>query len=259
VYDPASATHARRHADSQPRRVDTTLLRGARGSLRASLWPIPAVLGRPQIRAYQLDLTNDQHLAPATIGVAVAALRFLYTVTLHKRWSVDVAIPRPSTPQTLPVVLSPGEVVQFLDAVKAPKHRTILTACYAAGLRISEAVRLTLQVRTLRCLGRPWQHGQSVLRQLAADAGVHRRVDVLLYEAISGPVSCGVARPTIVLPIEAQTWHEDDLGRAIVHELEHVRRGDFASQCLARAVCACYWFHPLVWIAWRRLGLENPS
>jgi integrase/recombinase XerD len=96
----------------------------------------PAVLGRPQIRAYQLYLTNDQRLAPATIGVAVAALRFLYTVTLHKRWSVDAAIPRPSTPQTLPVVLSPGEVVQFLDAVNAPKHRTILTACYAAGLRI---------------------------------------------------------------------------------------------------------------------------
>jgi site-specific recombinase XerD len=44
----------------------------------------------------------------------------------------------------LPVVLSPEEVVRFLDAVKKPKHRTILTTCYAAGLRISEAVRLTI-------------------------------------------------------------------------------------------------------------------
>jgi beta-lactamase regulating signal transducer with metallopeptidase domain len=112
------------------------------------------------------------------------------------------------------------------------------------------------QVRTLRPLGRPWRHGQSILRQLAADAGVHRRVDVLLYQAVSGPLSCGVVRPTIVLPMDAQTWHEDDLGRAIVHELEHVRRGDWASQCLARAVCTCYWFHPLVWIAWRQLALE---
>ena len=43
----------------------------------------------------------------------------------------------------LPVVLSPAEVVQFLDCVAAAKHRTILTTCYAAGLRISEAVRLT--------------------------------------------------------------------------------------------------------------------
>jgi integrase/recombinase XerD len=63
--------------------------------------------------------------------------------TLQKPWSVEAVIPAPKTRQTLPVVLSPGEVALFLDCVAAPKHRTILTICYAAGLRISEAVRLT--------------------------------------------------------------------------------------------------------------------
>jgi hypothetical protein len=56
--------------------------------------------------------------------------------------------------------------------------------------------------------------------------------------------------------MDAPTWHEDDLSRAIIHELEHVRRGDWVSQCFARVVCACYWFHPLVWIGWRRMVLE---
>ena len=42
----------------------------------------------------------------------------------------------------------------------------------------------------------------------------------------------------------------------MVHELEHVRRADWASHCLARVVCAAYWFHPLVWMAWRQLVLE---
>ena len=41
-----------------------------------------------------------------------------------------------------------------------------------------------------------------------------------------------------------------------MHELEHVRRGDSVSRCLARVACAVYWFHPLVWIAWRKLVLE---
>jgi uncharacterized protein (TIGR03435 family) len=41
-----------------------------------------------------------------------------------------------------------------------------------------------------------------------------------------------------------------------MHELEHVRRGDWLSHCLARAVCAAYWFHPLVWIASRQIALE---
>src|SRR5208337_3010189 len=35
------------------------------------------------------------------------------------------------------------EVARFLDAVDSRKHRAILTICYAAGLRVSEAVRLT--------------------------------------------------------------------------------------------------------------------
>lgn len=103
----------------------------------------PARLGPEEIRAYQVYLTNDKHLAPASMVITVAALRFLYTVTLQKKWAVEAVIPAPKTPQTLPVVLSPAEVVQFLDCVAAPKHRTILTTCYAAGLRISEAVRLT--------------------------------------------------------------------------------------------------------------------
>jgi beta-lactamase regulating signal transducer with metallopeptidase domain len=112
------------------------------------------------------------------------------------------------------------------------------------------------QVHRLRQSGRPWQHGQSVVQQLAADVNIHRRVEVLLHEAVSGPGSYGVVRPTILLPMDAQTWHGDDLSRAIIHELEHVRRGDWVSQCFARVLCACYWFHPLVWIARQQLALE---
>ena len=103
----------------------------------------PDALGPEEIRAYQVYLTNDRKLAPSSICIAVSALRFLYTVTLKKAWRVEAVIPAPKKPQTLPVVLSPAEVVQFLDSVTLPKHRTILTTCYAAGLRISEAVRLT--------------------------------------------------------------------------------------------------------------------
>ena len=103
----------------------------------------PDVLGPEEIRAYQVYLTNERKLAPSSICIAVSALRFLYTTTLQTTWPIDTVIPAPKKPQTLPVVLSPEEVVQFLNCVTLPKHRTILTTCYAAGLRISEAVRLT--------------------------------------------------------------------------------------------------------------------
>ena len=104
----------------------------------------PERLGPEQIRAYQVYLATERGLATSSLAVAVAALRFLYRVTLGKQWSFDDVIPAPKKPKSLPVVLSPQEVAQFLDAVKPAKHRTILTACYAAGLRISEAIRLTV-------------------------------------------------------------------------------------------------------------------
>jgi integrase/recombinase XerD len=103
----------------------------------------PELLGPEQIRAYQLYMTNEKRLSTGSIIVAISALRFLYRVTLKKDWSFADIIPAPKVPQTLPIVLSPEEVIQFLDCVRIRKHRVILTTCYAAGLRISEAIALT--------------------------------------------------------------------------------------------------------------------
>jgi len=103
----------------------------------------PELLGPEEIRTYQIYLTNERKLAISSILIAISALRFLYKVTLKKDWRFDDIIPAPKKPQTLPVVLSPEEVLQFLNCVANNKHRAILSCCYAAGLRISEAIRLT--------------------------------------------------------------------------------------------------------------------
>jgi len=102
----------------------------------------PEALGLNEVRAYQLYLTNEKKLSPNSITVAVAALRFLYKVTLRKSWTLESDLPLPKPAHKLPVVLSPEEVVRFLACVRGQKHQTILTTCYAAGLRIGEALHL---------------------------------------------------------------------------------------------------------------------
>jgi len=102
----------------------------------------PEQLGPEDIRTYQVYLTNEKKLAPSSVITAVAALRFVYKVSLKKNWHFEDAIPTPKIPQKLPVVLSPEEVLQFLSCIDSTKHRAILTTCYAAGLRISESVCL---------------------------------------------------------------------------------------------------------------------
>jgi integrase/recombinase XerD len=103
----------------------------------------PDELGPDEVRAYQVYVTNERKLAPGTLSIIAAALRFLYKVTLRCDW-VDAEIPLPKTPYRLPVILSREEVSHFLESVASLKHRTILMTAYAAGLRVTEATRLKI-------------------------------------------------------------------------------------------------------------------
>jgi len=58
----------------------------------------PELLGPEEIRSYQVYLTNEKKLTPSSILIAVAALRFLYKVTLHRDWAVEEIIPAPKKP-----------------------------------------------------------------------------------------------------------------------------------------------------------------
>jgi site-specific recombinase XerD len=78
----------------------------------------PELLGPEQIRDYQLYLTNQRKLAPSSIVVTTAALRFLYNVTLKRGWNLEASIPAPRQPKKLPVVLSRAEVLHFLGCVE---------------------------------------------------------------------------------------------------------------------------------------------
>jgi integrase/recombinase XerD len=101
----------------------------------------PEELGPEEVRLYQRHLVSERHLSASSVGTVAAALRFLYRVTLKREWKSD-DITMPKRPFTLPIVLSPEEVSAFVACVVNIKHRTILMAAYAAGLRISEATHL---------------------------------------------------------------------------------------------------------------------
>jgi uncharacterized protein (TIGR03435 family) len=113
------------------------------------------------------------------------------------------------------------------------------------------------RVHRMRRAGLRWPEGQAALDALAARTESARHVAVFLHPHLHAPMTCGVRRPAIGLPADAVEWPLADLQRALVHELEHVRRMDWAAHILARAACAAYWFHPLAWTAWRRLCLES--
>jgi beta-lactamase regulating signal transducer with metallopeptidase domain len=124
-----------------------------------------------------------------------------------------------------------------------------------AALLLARAGFDLWQVRRTVRHGLPWMELRHKAGSLAAN-GVRRPVEVMRHEDVAAPFTCGVWRPAVVFPAAAFAWSDADLERALVHELEHVRRRDWAVHLAARVACVCYWFHPLVWVAWRRLCLE---
>lgn len=101
----------------------------------------PEHLGPEHIREYQLYLVEEKKCSWSRFNQTVCALRFLYGKTLGRDWAIT-HIPFPRKQKKLPVVLSREEVSQLLAAIKSLKYRTILSLCYGAGLRVSEALNL---------------------------------------------------------------------------------------------------------------------
>src|SRR2546425_5588325 len=104
----------------------------------------PDELGPDEIRAFQLHLLQDAKVSYGVLAQFVSALRFFYRVTLGKPWTIE-RIPYPKAEKPLPDIPTREEILQFLDSIANIKHRTILTTCYATGLRVSEVARLRVE------------------------------------------------------------------------------------------------------------------
>ena len=155
-------------------------------------------------------------------------------------------------------VVTDTQVIQPV-AHHAMSMLTVVRTVWALGVVVCLGPLLVTvwKVCRVRRGARAWPTGQTALGRLGTTSELHRRVTVRLAADVVVPMTCGVLRPAIVLPDDARAWPTAEVGQALAHELEHVRRVDWLIHLLARMTCALYWFHPLVWIAWRQLALES--
>jgi integrase/recombinase XerD len=143
--------HKRLHPFIQRMAEDMTIRNLSPSTIDAYTWHVdkfcqhfgkpPEQLGPEEIRQYQLFLINEKKASWSSFNQAVCGLRFLYQVTLKRPYTVK-HIPFGKKPKKLPTVLGDEEVTRLLACLRNRKHRTVLTACYAAGLRLSEATHL---------------------------------------------------------------------------------------------------------------------
>lgn len=95
-----------------------------------------------------------------------------------------------------------------------------------------------------------------ILGEERREAGVDKTVRLFSNSVVSTPLTWGSRDPVILLPEDALDWSEAHRRIVLRHELAHIARGDAFAQLIAGFACALYWFHPLIWIAERRLRAE---
>lgn len=101
----------------------------------------PLELGNEHVRQWVLWMLTEKQLDPASVNVAIAAVRFLFATTLGRPEVMEGIVPVRKQ-HRLPDVLSGTEVQRLLDATNDTKHRAIFTLLYGAGLRVSEVLAL---------------------------------------------------------------------------------------------------------------------
>jgi TonB family protein len=93
--------------------------------------------------------------------------------------------------------------------------------------------------------------------QEAAYMGLLRPVQLLRSSEEIVPLTAGIRQPAILLPASAAGWARERLRVVLLHEMAHIRRKDCLTQALGELIVCLYWFHPLVWLAVRRLRAER--
>jgi WD40 repeat protein/beta-lactamase regulating signal transducer with metallopeptidase domain len=93
--------------------------------------------------------------------------------------------------------------------------------------------------------------------EIARQSHLRRGIRLLVSHRVEIPMIWGLFRPAVILPEAAQTWSGPRCRAVLLHEVSHIRRRDLLTRHLAQLACAVYWWHPLIWLAARRLYVEG--
>lgn len=104
----------------------------------------PETISCQQVHDYLLHLIRERKLAWNTVNLVRSGLNFFYGGILG-RSKAEFSIPPRRTPRPLPEVLSVRELSKLFEKASNQKHRVLLMTTYAAGLRVSEVVRLKVR------------------------------------------------------------------------------------------------------------------
>ena len=202
--------------------------------------------------AYEESALAAQHLQ-ASRFLAVGASQAAHLVqTAASRATPDRFIPgrfSPDPSHTNGWPLAAGNYLPYLDALWLAGV-LFLSLRTLGGWWLIRRMRQRLQRAPHTLLLR--------LDVLRRQMNIPRFVDLRLSERLTNPLTAGVFRPWILLPVSALTGlSQEQLEVVLAHELAHIRRADYFWNLLQTLVETLFFFHPAVWWISRRVREER--
>ncbi len=97
---------------------------------------------------------------------------------------------------------------------------------------------------------------RATAERIAVALGLWKLPNISFASRFEGPCVVGVLRPRVLLPERmAALEGTGELEHILAHELCHVRRRDPLRSAILFVLHAAFWFHPVIWLAHRNLGL----
>jgi beta-lactamase regulating signal transducer with metallopeptidase domain len=88
--------------------------------------------------------------------------------------------------------------------------------------------------------------------------GITRQIGLYVSHHIQGPLTIGIVRPLVIVPVSAlMALSPEQLEAVLAHELAHVRRADYFWNLIQTMVETLLFFHPAVWWLGRRLRQQR--
>ena len=119
-------------------------------------------------------------------------------------------------------------------------------------LGLYAAHRITRQGKKI--LSFSWQ---KLMEKLLKSLSLRRKISLFRHSRVKFPLTWGVIKPVIIMPDTSRNWTRDQCTSVLLHELSHIKRGDFLIKVIARISCAVFWFNPLSWITYKKMKMEQ--
>ncbi len=95
-----------------------------------------------------------------------------------------------------------------------------------------------------------------IVERCKARIGLKRKIVCRYAEDLAGPAICGLLSPRLLLPRRiTRDLLSSELEAILLHELIHIRRLDSWIGCIQAVLQGIYFFHPLLWLANRRIAV----